>query len=310
MAAEALKRWLSLRAYGAVTSTLFRATTPPQTMRWRFERFAATSRASIKQRHPAARFVEHAVDGLALEELCAASTSSSTILYLHGGAFVMGSATSYRSRTLRLSYRCNAEVFVPDYRLAPEHPFPAALEDALLAWRYLRTVRGHRPLFVAGDSAGGGLALSLMLRLGQLGERLPDGAVLFSPWTNLSDSARAGPHRDLWLSREHLSRWARYYIGQGEARDPLISPSFADLSGLPPLLALVGEDELIAEDTRHLVDSACARGTVAKLLVGQAMQHDWPLTLPWLAESRRAWGEVTEFVKSRVCDVSREGVAS
>ncbi len=307
---EAFTRWLSLRAYGAVTSTLFRATTPPATMRRRFERFGATSRASIRQRHPAALFADHTVGRLSNESVRAAATTSRTILYLHGGAFVMGSPASYRSRALRLSYRCDAEVFVPDYRLAPEHPFPAALEDALLAWRHLQTLGRPGPLLVAGDSAGGGLALSLILRLRQSGEGSPDGAVLLSPWTDLSGSAGAEHHRDLWLTREHLRRWARHYIGQADPRDPLISPSFADVSGLPPLLVLAGENELLAEDARRLVDGARANGADAKLLVGKAMQHDWPLTLPWLAESRRAWREITDFVSDRAFKLAREGVAS
>lgn len=309
-AAEAIRRWLSLRAYGVVTSTLFRAKTPPEKMRRRFEAFGTASRASLQRRHPAAIFADHSVGRLTIESVRASATASQTILYLHGGAFVMGSPASYRSRALRLSYRCGAEVFVPDYRLAPEHPFPAALDDALAAWRRVRTLRSHVPAFVAGDSAGGGLALSLMVRLRQLGEPSPNGAVLLSPWTNLSDSAGASRHRDLWLSREHLTCWARYYVGQADPREALISPSFADLSGLPPLLVLVGEDELLAEDVRRLVDRARASGTDARLLMGKGMQHDWPLTLPWLAESRRAWGEIANFIGGCACGLTREGGTS
>jgi len=309
-AAEAFRRWLSLRAYGVVTRTLFRAKTPPEQMRRRFEAFGTASRRSIQRRHPAVTFADHTVGRLTIESVRAVATASRTILYLHGGAFVMGSPASYRSRAMRLSYRCGAEVLVPDYRLAPEHPFPAALEDALEAWRKVRTLRSRAPLFVAGDSAGGGLALSLMVRLRQLGEPSPNGAVLLSPWTNLSDPAGASHHRDLWLSREHLSCWARYYVGQADPREALISPSFADLSGLPPLLVLAGEDELLSEDARRLVDRARASGTDARLVMGKGMQHDWPLTLPWLAESRRAWGEITNFIKDCACKLTREGGTS
>jgi monoterpene epsilon-lactone hydrolase len=309
-AAEAFRRWLSLWAYGAVTRTLFRVKTPPEKMRRRFEALGTASRASIQRRHPEAIFADHTVGRLTIESVRAAPTASRTILYLHGGAFVMGSPASYRSRAMRLSYRCGAEVLVPDYRLAPEHPFPAALEDALVAWRKVWTLRSGAPVFVAGDSAGGGLALSLMVRLRQLGEPLPNGAVLLSPWTNLSESAELSHRRDVWLSREHLSRWARYYVGQADPREALISPSLADLSGLPPLLVLVGEDELLAEDARRLVDRARASGTDARLLMGKGMQHDWPLTLPWLAESRRAWGEITNFVKKCACELTCEGETS
>jgi acetyl esterase/lipase len=297
--AERITRWLSLRAYGAVTRTLFRATTPPGTMRGRFERFGRTSRASMLQRHPAVVFGDHRVGQLAIESVRATPAPCCTILYLHGGAYVMGSAASYRSRAIRVSYRCDAEVLVPDYRLAPEHPFPAALEDAVTAWRLLTALCSSRPAFVAGDSAGGGLALSLMVRLRELGQASPRGAVLLSPWANLSEAAVAGPRRDLWLSPEHLSRWARYYVGQADPRDPLISPAFADLSRLAPVLVLVGEDEALAEETRRLVARARASGTDARLLVGEGMQHDWPLTLPWLPESRRAWKAIAGFIEER-----------
>lgn len=297
---EAITRWLSLCAYGAVTSTLFRATTPPHTMRRRFERFGATSRARMLRRHAKLAFADHAVGSLGIESVCAVETPTSTIVYLHGGAFVMGSPASYRSRAVRLSYRCNAEVFVPDYRLAPEHPFPRALEDALAAWRHVRALRGDVPAFVAGDSAGGGLALGLMLRLRHLGETLPVGAILLSPWADLTGSSDPSHGKDLWLSPAHLRRWARHYLGEADPCDPLASPALADLSGLPPLLVLVGEDELLADGVLRLVDSARRSGTDARALVGKGMQHDWPLTLPWLGESRHAWQVIARFVDERV----------
>ena len=299
---EAITRWLSLRAYGAITSTLFRATTPPETMRRRFERFGATSRAAVLHRHPRLAFADHAIGRLAIEGVRAVEAPSRALLYLHGGAYVMGSPASYRSRAARLSYRCNAEVFVPDYRLAPEHPFPAALVDALAAWRYVQALRSDMPVFVVGDSAGGGLALSLAIRLRQLGEPLPAGLIAISPWANLSASGAAGDHKDLWSSRAHLQRWASYYVGDADPCDPLVSPAFADFSGLPPLLVLVGEDELLAYDALHVVDAARRGGTDVRVLVGKGMQHDWPLTLPWLDESRRAWQAMATFVADQACD--------
>ena len=293
---SAFIRWLSLRAYGLVTRTLFRPTTPPRTMRRRFERFGAQSRSAMLERHPAVVFGDHRAGQLIIESVRATPRPSRSLLYLHGGAFVMGSTASYRSRAIRLSYRCDAEVFVPEYRLAPEHPFPAALEDALSAWRALQATDDRRPAVVAGDSAGGGLALSLMVRLRQLGEPLPRGAVLLSPWANLSTAAVTGAHRDLWLSREHLRHWASHYVGHADPQDPLVSPAYADLGGLPPMLVLVGQDEALAEETRRLVACAQAAGTDARLLVGPRMQHDWPLTLPWLSESRSAWAAIADLV--------------
>ena len=310
MGNPSFRTWLSLRAYGAVTSTLFRAGTPPHTMRRRFERYGSTSRARMLRRHPGLSFGDHAVGPLAIESVRAVPRPRSAILYLHGGAYVMGSAASYRSRASRMSYRCHAEVFVPEYRLAPEHPFPAALEDAVQAWRYLVSLHGTGPVLVAGDSAGGGLALSLLVTLRAIGERQPDGAVLLSPWIDLSDSGGQGPGTDLWFTPEHLRRWARHYVGRADARNPLVSPAYADPSGLCPLMVLAGEHELLLGDARRFVDRARAQGADVRLLVGEGMQHDWPLTLPWLDESRRAWAAITAFVEERASTRAPEGAAA
>src|SRR6185503_10801788 len=142
---DAIKTWLSNAAYGLVMRTLFRAATSPDVLRRRFERFGATSRGAMVQKHPRLAFADHTVGKLAIESVCAVPSPRCAILYLHGGAFVFGSPASYRNRAMRMSYRCRAEVFVPDYRLAPEHRFPAALDDALVAWQYLRALRSSLP---------------------------------------------------------------------------------------------------------------------------------------------------------------------
>jgi len=294
------KRWVSLRAYGLITSTLFGATTAPLTMRARFERLGRVSREKLQRRFPRLRFEDHGVDGLRIESLSAVEAPTRVILYLHGGIFFMGSPASYRSRAMRVSYRCQAEVFVPAYRLAPEHPYPAALDDALAAWRLVKDLRPKAPLFLAGDSAGGGLSLSLLLRLRDLGLSMPNGAVLLSPWTDLTISGTSidsNHGKDLWFTRRHLEAWARHYVGNADGHSPYISPVFADLSGLPPLLLLVGEDELLLDDVLRVGNAARARGADATVLIGKGMQHDWPLTLPWLEESRMAWSAIQTFVE-------------
>jgi monoterpene epsilon-lactone hydrolase len=294
------KRWLSLRAYGLVTSTLFGATTPPMTMRGRFERFSGVSRQAMQRKFPKLVFGDYAVKGLAIESVCAVESPVRVILYLHGGAFFMGSPTSYRNRAMRLSYRCQAEVFVPDYRLAPEHRFPAALHDAFAAWNFVKALRPHTPIFVAGDSAGGGLSLSLLVRLRDSGLVMPNGSFLLSPWTDLTvsgSSVDSNYGRDLWFTRKHLEIWAKYYVGQADGRSPYVSPVFADLSGLPPLLLLAGEDELLLDDTLRVRDAATSVGNDARVLIGKGMQHDWPLTLPWLHESKLAWKTIRRFVE-------------
>jgi monoterpene epsilon-lactone hydrolase len=302
------KRWLSLHAYGVVTSTLFGATTPPDRMRARFERFSTVSRASMQRKFPTLTFEDHAMGPLAMESVCAVKSPACVILHLHGGGFVFGSHASYRNRAMRLSYRCNAEVFVPDYRLAPEHPYPAALDDAFAAWQYVKKVRSQKPTFVSGDSAGGGLGLSLLLRLRDLAAKMPNGAVLLSPWTDMTASGASietNRHKDLWLSRRHIETWAGYYVGKADPRTPCLSPVFADFSGLPPILLLAGEDEVLLDDAMRVAKAAAGAGTSAQVLIGLGMQHDWPLTLPWLAESRSAWNQMRLFVEQH-CNAQDE----
>lgn len=292
------RRWVSLRAYGLVTSSLFGASTSPLTMRARFERFGRVSREKLQRKFPSLRFQDHLVGELVVESICAVEVPARVILYLHGGAFFMGSPASYRNSAMRLSYRCCAEVFVPAYRLAPEHPYPAAFDDALAAWKLVKTLRQAAPLFVAGDSAGGGLGLSLLVRLRDLGLIMPNGAVLLSPWADLTVSGASvdGNHgRDLWLTRKHLEKWASYYVSRADAHSPYVSPVFADLSKLPSLLLLVGQNELLLDDALRVRDAATSKETNARVLIGKGMQHDWPLTLPWLDESRAAWNTIREF---------------
>lgn len=267
-------------------------------MRARLERLAAVSRRKLQRRFPSLSFENHDIGELEIESVCAVEVPSRVILYLHGGAFFMGSPASYRNRAMRLSYRCRAEVFVPAYRLAPEHPYPAALDDALTAWKVVKSLRPNARLFSAGDSAGGGLGLSLLVRLRDLGLRMPNGAVLLSPWTDLTVSGASvdGNHgKDLWFTRKHLEIWASYDVKHADARSPYVSPVFADLSELPSLLLLVGENELLLDDTLRVRDAALNNSTNINVLIGKGMQHDWPLTLPWLDESRAAWRAMCGF---------------
>jgi len=299
---SALKRWLSLRGYGLVTSMLFGATTPPIKMRARFERLSRVSREKMQRKFPKIVFGDHVAGKVAIESVCAHESPARAILYLHGGAFFMGSPASYRNRAMRLSYRCNAEVFVPDYRLAPEHPYPAAFDDALAAWQFVTSFRPHTPIFVAGDSAGGGLSLSLLVRLRDLGMAMPNGAFLLSPWTDLTVSGASvdgNRSKDLWFTRRHLEIWAGYYAAGTDRRSPYVSPVFAELSGLPRLLLLVGQDELLLDDALRIRDAATSAGTDVRVHLGKGMQHDWPLTLPWLDESRVAWSAMRSFVEER-----------
>jgi acetyl esterase/lipase len=292
------KRWLSVQAYGLVTRRLFPPHAPPQVMRARFARFAETSREKLRRKYPNLVFEDHVFGNREMESIRAVKTPSCVLMHLHGGAYFMGAAESYRSRSMRLSYRCNAEVFTPDYRLAPEQPAPAALEDALDAWCELRRLRPDMPMLVSGDSAGGGLAISMMVALRDQGLPLPDGAVLFSPWTDMKASGASFEHndrKDVWLSRDHCEAWASHYLGDLDPSDPRVSPVYANLEGLPPMLLLVGDQEVLLDDARRVHENALAAGVASTLHVGRSMQHDWPLTLPWLDESRDAWASIAAF---------------
>ena len=243
-----------------------------------------------------------------MESVRAVETPTCVLMHIHGGGHFMGSSSSYRSRTKRLSYRCNAEVFVPDYRLSPEHPAPAALDDAVDAWCEVKRLRPGAVTFVSGDSSGGGVALAMMVALRDQGLPLPAGAILFSPWTDLTVSGAsvdANAKKDVWGARALLEGWAPHYLGERDPRDPRVSPVFADLDGLPPLLLLAGEHEALLDDSRRVHERALAKGVTSTLHVGPRMQHDWPLTLPWLDESRNAWSAVAAFVEKNVEEVER-----
>lgn len=167
------------------------------------------------------------------------------------------------------------------------------------AWRYVTRRFPDCTPFLSGDSAGGGLALALLLALRDAGERPPAAAFLFSPWTDLTvtgPSVDANRRRDVWLSRAHLEIWSRYYVAGRDPADPLISPVHADFRGLPPLLFTVGEHEVLLDDSRRCAAAARAAGVPVVEVIGPAMQHVFPIALPWLAESRHAWQAITSFL--------------
>ena len=225
-----------------------------------------------------------------------------TLLYLHGGGFVGCSPLTHRPLTATLALQ-GLRLFVPDYRLAPEHPFPAALDDVLAVWRALRTAHdaagGHGRLVVAGDSAGGNLAVALMLRLRDAGERLPDAAALFSPATDLtggSASIRANAERDAMFRGEALEHIAAAYLAGADAAQPAASPLLGDLHGLPPLLVHVGTEECLRDDGLRLAAKARAAGVRVQVQLWPVVPHVWQL-LRRLPEARQSVRIAVQFLR-------------
>jgi acetyl esterase/lipase len=226
------------------------------------------------------------------------------ILYLHGGAYIAMSARTHRAITSRLAAWSDACVFALDYRLAPEHPFPAALDDAVSAYRALiaaGTLAAH--IVIAGDSAGGGLALALLLALRDAAEPLPAGAVLFSPWTDLAatgNSIVANDAADPLFHGSWIAPTARHYLGDTKATNPLVSPVYADLTGLPPLLIQVSDTEVLLDDSRRVIEHANQAGVEATLQIWPGPPHGWQIFAPILPEARAALRDAAAFIRTRL----------
>ena len=223
------------------------------------------------------------------------------ILYLHGGAYTRGSFVSHRSLAARLSAASRARVLVIAYRLAPEHTFPAPVEDATAAYRWLLQsgIQSDR-LVVAGDSAGGGLAVATLLALREAGDSLPAGAVLLSPWTDLTgtaESVRTLAAADPWLNAERLSLVAGLYLGSADPWNPLASPLFGDLRGLPPLLIQVGTDEILLDDATTLAERAEAAGVEVTLEIWEEVWHVFQAFAAEIPEGRQAIDRIGAFVR-------------
>lgn len=226
------------------------------------------------------------------------------LLYLHGGGYVIGSPKSHRHLTAALSEASGLSLFVPDYRLAPEHPFPAALEDAVAAYKGLLD-SGLSParLAIAGDSAGGGLTIATLVALRERKIPLPACAVGISPWTDLSqggEAYRTRLKRDPMVTKDGLDAMAAAYLAGADPKTPLASPLFADLHGLPPLLLQVGTEEALYDDTVGLKSRAEAAGVEVSAESWGGMMHVWHIFHPILSEGRDAVARIGSYLKSRI----------
>lgn len=245
------------------------------------------------------------IGGLACEwSLAPGSDPSRVLLFFHGGGYCSGSIVSHRRMVTEAGRAARARTLAIAFRLAPEHPFPAAYDDASTAWRFLQS-QGVSPgrIAVGGDSAGGGLTLALMMRLRDGGEPLPGCGWLVSPWTDLTmsgDTLTTKEAVDPLIHKAYLEELAQGYVPAGVSRaDPRVSPLFAELRGLPPLLIQAGSDETLLADSTRLAAAAGAADVAVTMEIWPRMIHAWPLWNARLDAGRRALAQAGAFIQAR-----------
>lgn len=226
------------------------------------------------------------------------------VLYLHGGGYCLGSLNTHRAHVARLSAVTRARGLNVDYRLAPEHPFPAAVDDAVAAYRWL-LAQGVAParIVVAGDSAGGGLTVATLVALRDAGDPLPAGGVCLSPWIDLEgigESMASKAAADPMVQLAGLQRLAAAYLGDTHARTPLASPLYADLRGLPPLFVQVGTTETLLDDSVRLAERARAADVDVELEQWDDMIHVFQMFAPMLPEADEALAKIGAWVRRRI----------
>ncbi len=281
-----------------------------QTMRWlvspmlkpsvpvRLQR-QLISKAYLTSRPPkGCHFQEIEAEGMAINRVSYTEEPRGIVMYLHGGGFICGSPTTHRGLTGHLAKSSNTMVIVPDYRLAPENPFPAALDDAEKLYRALLDEE-HPPgaISFAGDSAGGGLAVALCLRLKEKRIPLPASLTLFSPWVDLSNDHLYSPEQEPLLNRQWIDKAARLYCGPESRANPLISPIHGDLSGLPPMLIQVGSEEILMNDSQRLADAAKRDGVEVTLDIYNSLWHVFQIHAGELDRATRAVDDAGEFIR-------------
>lgn len=227
-----------------------------------------------------------------------------TILYFHGGGYSYCSPKSHRGLTSGLAQVARANVFSQDYRLAPAYRFPAAVDDAVAGYRWLLD-GGVDPekTIVSGDSAGGGLALALMLSCVDVGLPLPAGAILYSPWTDLTVSGASfasNVKSDAMFKATYLEEAAKTYLGDADPMSPLASPLYGSLGGLPPVLTFVSDSEMLRDDATRLHEKLRQAGVASTLIVEKGLAHVWPIFHPRIPEAAKSIAQSAAFIRERI----------
>lgn len=226
-----------------------------------------------------------------------------TILYLHGGGYAIGSPSTHRALVSHLAKAARARVFSAEYRLAPEHPYPAAIDDSVAAYHgLLDSGIAARHIIIAGDSAGGGLTVATLVRLRDEGAPLPAGGVPISPWADLTQSGATmttNAPNDVMVQKDQLDHWAKLYVGDTDPAHAHISPLFADLAGLPPMLVHVGTEEVLLDDSRRLADQINEAGGEVTLEIADGMCHVWHFFAGSVPESETSVAAVGAWIIDR-----------
>jgi epsilon-lactone hydrolase len=222
------------------------------------------------------------------------------VLYLHGGGYLFGSPKSHRQVLIAMASAFQAPVYGLDYRLAPEHPFPAAVEDAAKAYQWLQNRHPNAGIVLAGDSAGAGLAIATAVGVRDAGLTAPKAIVAFSPYADLAvtgASVEANARSCAMFTPRGVREAAALYLAGADARDPRASPLYADLNGLPPMLLFASRHEILRDDTLRLAERARAAGVKVELIVRDRLPHVWPVFVTLLPEARDAFATVTAFAR-------------
>ncbi len=225
------------------------------------------------------------------------------LFFIHGGGYASCSPHSHWGLIGRMSKDLGIRVFAPDYRLAPENPFPAGLNDVVSIYEWLLQTYKPEDIIVAGDSAGGGLALSMLLRLKELNMPQPLTAILLSPWADLSlrgESFTTKADIDPLLPAPTVREWASWYVGEGDAHNPLISTIYADLNDLCPLFLHVGTDEILLDDAVRLHQKAKGTNTQVTLGIWEGMFHVWHMAWRFIPEATRALEEIYDHIQLQI----------
>lgn len=223
----------------------------------------------------------------------------SVLLYLHGGGYVIGDIKTHKGMLSQMVSHNGMPVLLPEYRLAPEHPYPAAVDDALAAYQWIMEHYSNKKIMLAGDSAGGGLALTLMLKIKSLGLKQPEKCALLSPWADLrliSQSMQERVNRDAIVKPKILKKWGMYYAGKEPLDNPNLSSVLADLSGLPPLLIHVGTEETLYDDSITIYNNAIRDGVKAELYIANKMPHVWHMYYDISGEAASDLRKVADYL--------------